>query len=273
MSFSTFKDFDKSITDLMNVDFDSKFSLKVKSCGPFNTTITTNTQFCTKSNKLVPKLTTKWVHNSGFTLEKLEFSPDCKTTVETSLVNVVPGLKFEFKGSECDKADVSLTYNHQAATVTAEADVNNFSSFKTSVNGGTGPYTAGACVDVKLVKSAVESTAVHVGAGYTVPKQLFLGVRACNTFTDFSALFSYVINKDITAAGIVSHGGKGLGCTLAAVYKCNPDTTIKVKANCCGVVSASVKQQFEKKFSLVGSAEVPTADFNNFKFGLNAVLG
>jgi hypothetical protein len=272
MSFSTFKDFDKAITDLVNDDFDSKFSLKVKSCGPFNTCITTNTQLCTKTNKLVPKLTTKWTHNSGFTLEKLEFSSDCKATVETSLVNVVPGLKVEFKGNECDKADVSLTYNHAVATVTADFDVNNFSNFKASVNGGTGPYTAGACADVKLVKSAVDSTAFHVGAGYTLPKQLFVGVRACKNFTDFSALFSYVINKDATVAGIVNHGGKGSCCTLATVYKCNPDTTIKVKATSCGVISASVKQQFEKKFSVIGSAEVPS-DFNNVKFGLNAILG
>jgi len=272
MSFSTFKDFDKSITDLVNDDFDSKFTLKVKSTGPFNTTLTTNTQFCTKSNKLVPKLTTKWVHQSGFTLEKLEFASDCKATVETSLVGVVPGLKVEFKGNECDKADVSFTYNHSAATLTGEFDVNNFSNFKASVNGGNGPYTAGACADIKVAKSAVESTTFSVGAGYTVPKQLFVGLRACKNFTDFSALFSYVINNDATVAGSVGHGSKGCAGSLVAVYKCNPDTTIKVKATCCGAVSASVKQQFEKKFSVTGSAEVPT-DFNNVKFGINAVLG
>jgi hypothetical protein len=272
MSFSTFKDFDKSITDLLDDDFDSKFSLKVKSAGPFNTTLTTNTQLCTKSNKLVPKLTTKWVHNSGFTLEKLEFASDCKATVETSIVGVVPGLKLEFKGNESEKADVSFTYSHAAATLTGEFDVNNFSSFKTSVNGGNGPYTAGAAAYIKIAKSAVESTTFHVGAGYTVPKQLFVGLRACKNFSEFSALFSYVVNKDASVAGTVCHGSKGSACTLATVYKCCPDTTMKLKANSCGVISASVKQQFEKKFSLVGSAEVPS-DFNNVKFGLNAVLG
>jgi len=272
MSFSNFKDFDKSITDLMNDDFDSKFSLKVKSAGPFNTVITTNTQLCTKSNKLVPKLTAKWTHPSGFTLEKLEFASDCKATVETSLEGAVPGLKVEFKGNECDKADVILNYKVPAATFTGEFDVNNFSSVKASVNGGSGPYTAGACADIKVAKSAVESTSVSVGAGYTVPKQLFVGLRACKNFSDFSALFSYIVNKDVTVAGVVNHGGKGSCFTLATVYKCNPDTTIKVKANSCGIVNASVKQQFEKKFAVVGSAEVPS-DFNAVKFGINATLG
>jgi len=205
-------------------------------------------------------------------LEKLELSSDCKATVETSLEGTLPGLKLEFKGNESDKADVSLTYKIPAATITGEFDVNNFSSVKASVNGGNGPYTAGVSADVKIAKSTVESTAVSVGAGYTVPKQLFVGVRACKNFSDFSALFSYVVNKDVTVAGIVGHGSKGSNATLATLYKCNPDTTIKVKATSAGVISASVKQQFEKKFAVVGSAEVPS-DFNAVKFGINATLG
>jgi len=272
MSFSTFKDFDKTITDLLNDDFDSKFTLKVKSSGPSNTTITTNTQFDCKSNKLVPKLTTKWAHPSGFTLEKLELSPDCKTTVETSLTNVAQGLKLEFKGNECDKADLSFNYTIPVATFTGDFDINNFSSVKASVNGGQGPFTAGASVDLKIAKSAVESTTFGVGAGYTVPKQLFVGLRANKNFADFSALFSYIVNQDVTVAGTVNHSAKGPCATLASVYKCNPDTVIKVKVNTCGVLSASVKQAFEKKFSVVGSAEIPS-DFNTVKFGVNATLG
>jgi len=272
MSHSTFKDFDKSITDLLNDDFDSKFSLKIKSAGPFNTTITTNTQFDTKTNKLIPKLTTKWTHPSGFTLEKFELSGDCKTTVETSLNDVAPGLKIEFKGNDCDKADASFNYSFSHATITGEFDVNNFSSVKTSVNGGEGPFTLGASADLKIAKSSIESTTFGVGAGYTVPKQLFVGLRANKNFSDFSALFSYHVNKDLTVATVASHCGKGPCATVATVYKCNPDTVIKVKATSGGVLSASVKQAFEKKFSVIGSVEVPS-DFNNVKFGVNATLG
>jgi hypothetical protein len=272
MSHPVFKDFDKSVTDLMNDDFDSKFTLKVKSAGPFNTTLTTNTQFDPKSNKLVPKLTAKWAHNSGFTLDKLEISSDCKTSIETSLNNPFPGVKAEFKGNECEKAELSATYVHSLATITGEVDINNFSSFKTSVNGGQGPFTLGASADIKIAKSSVDSTTFAVGGGYTQPKVLFVGLRANKNCTDFSALFSYVVNKDATIAGIVNHGAKGPCATLATVYKCNPDTVIKVKANTCGIFSASVKQAFEKKFSVVGSAEV-ASDFNAVKFGVNATLG
>jgi hypothetical protein len=272
MSYPIFKDFDKSVTDLLNDDFDSKFTLKVKSAGPFNTTLTTTTQFDPKSNKLVPKLALKWAHPSRFTLDKFELSSDCKTTVETSLSEAFPGLKVEFKGNECDKADLSVNYVHSLATVTAELDVNNFSNFKTSVNGGQGPFTLGASADLKIAKSTVDSTTFAVGAGYTQPKLFFVGVRANKNFADFSGLFSYVVNKDATIAGVVNHGVKGPNATLATVYKCNPETVIKVKANTCGVFSASVKQAFEKKFSVVGSAEV-SSDFSAVKFGINATLG
>ncbi len=221
---------------------------------------------------MVPKLTTKWTHASGFTLEKLEFSPDCKTTVETSLTGLAPGLKLEFKGNETDKADLSFNYAVPLATITGEFDINNFSSVKTSVNGGQGAFTAGASADLKIAKSSIESTTFGVGAGYTIPKQLFVGVRANKNFADFSALFSYIVNKDITVAAVASHSAKGPAATVATAYKCNPDTVIKVKANSSGVLSASVKQAFEKKFSVVGSAEIPS-DFNNVKFGVNATLG
>ncbi len=227
----------------------------------------------TKSNKLVPKLTNKWVHpTSGFSLEKFEISSDLKTTVEVALAKLTPGLKLEFKGNESDKADVSFNYAVPAATITGDLDINSFSSFKTSVNGGQGPFTIGASADLKIAKSSVESTTFAVGAGYTQPKQFFVGLRANKNFADFSAVFSYVVNNDVTVAGVANHGSKGPSASLATVYKCNTDTTVKVKANTAGVFSASIKQAFEKKFSVVGSAEIPS-DFNAVKFGINATLG
>lgn len=234
-------------------------------------TFTTNTAYCCKSNKLVPKLTVKWEGPQGFVLEKLEFSPDFKTTVESSLSNIAPGLKLEFKGNEGDKAELSFKYAIPNATFTGDFDINSFSNVKASANASHGAFTAGAAADVKIAKSAVECATVAVGAGYTQPN-FFIGARANKNFGDFSALFSYCVNKEATVAGVVNHNAKGPNATLATVYKFCPSTTIKVKANTCGVFSASVKNAFEKKFSVVGSVEVP-ADLNTFKWGVNATLG
>lgn len=272
MSFPTFKDFDKTSADLLGDDFDYKFTLKVKSAGPANTTLTTNTQYCEKENKFFPKLSLKWAHPSGFTLEKFESTHDAKFSVETSLTGAAPGLKLEFKGNDAEKADLLFTYNHASATVTGEFDISSLSSAKLSVLGGSGPVTAGASADVKIAKSSVESTNFNVGVGYTAPKQFFVGVRAEKNFANYSALFSYNVNNELTLVGKAGHCAKECGATLGAVYKCNPDTTIKTKVTTCGVLSASLKQNFDKKFTVTGSAEIPS-NFNTIKVGVNATLG
>lgn len=220
----------------------------------------------------MPKLSLKWAHPSGFTLEKLETTHDAKFSVETSLTGAAPGLKLEFKGNDAEKADLLFTYNHAAATVTGEFDISSLSSAKLSVLGGNGPVTAGASADVKIAKSNVESTSVNVGVGYTAPKQFFVGVRAEKNFANYSALASYYVNKDLTVVGKANYNAKDCGATFGAVYKCNPDTTIKTKVTTCGVLSASLKQNFEKKFAVTASAELPS-NLNSVKFGLNATLG
>jgi hypothetical protein len=272
---TTLKDFDKTVTDLLNDDFDSKFTLKIKTVGPYKSVFTTLTSYDVKTGKLVPKLTLKCGHSSGFALDKLEFSSDAKVAVECAMdmKEFAPGLKAEFKGNDSDKADVSLQYTvPKVAVVTADFDMNNFSNVKASVNGVHGDFTFGAGAEVKIAKSTVESTTVNVGAGYTIPKQAFFGVRANKNFAEFSALCRYFLNNDLTVAGVANHTAKGPNATLVAQYKCNPLTTLKLKANTCGVLSASVKQLIEKNLVVVGSAEVPS-DFNAVKFGVNAILG
>jgi len=258
---------------LIDEDFDLKYTLKVKSAGPYNTTLTNTTTLDCKDLKISPKLSVKWPHPSGFTLEKLESTSDCKFTVETSLTGVAPGLKLEFKGNDSSKSDLSYTYSIPQATITGEVDVLNFNSVKASVNGGSGDFTAGANVDVKMAKSTIDSYTVGLGVGYTVPKTLFVGARADENFGAYSALATYSGLKDVTLAGRATYKKEKLGATVAAVYKCNCDTTIKVKANVTGgVFAASIKQNLPGKFAVIGVAEFP-AQFNSCKFGLNATLG
>jgi hypothetical protein len=273
MSFPKFKDFDSSVTDLIEDDFDIKYSLKIKSAAPQNLTVTTNTAVSKEFSSLVPKLSFKWAHNSGFTLEKLEISPDCKMTVETSLTGVTKGLKLEFKGNDStDKADLSMKYSLPQATITADVDISNFSSAKASVSSGHGPISAGASLDLKIAKSSIESTVCGVGVGYTLEGTGFVGLRANKNFASYSVCFDYTRLKDITFAGNLTYAASKPSAVLAAQYKCNPNTTIKAKASSEGVLGLSVKQNFEKKFSVIGSASVPSG-FNGIKFGLNATLG
>jgi hypothetical protein len=277
MSFPTFKDLDKSAADIFNEDFDYKYTLKVKSSGPWNTTLTTNTQYDPKDNKLIPKLSLKWAHPSGFTLEKLEASQDLKFNLETSLTGAAPGLKLEFKGNDSDKADLSFTYKVSQATVTGDFDISNLASAKASFVTGTGDISGGANVDLKIAKSTIEKSTFGVGLAWTPCKGAFVGLRANNNFQNFSGLTSYQLNdpfcgKPMTLAGQVNYSAKETNATVASVFNCCPETSWKFKVNSNGVVSSSLKQNFEKKFSVIGTAEVPL-QLNTVKFGVNATLG
>lgn len=277
MSFPVFKDFDKCANDIITEDYDSKFSLKIKSAGPSGTTITTNTQYVDKDNKqaLKPKVSLKWPHESGFTLEKLEFSPDCKMTVETSLTGAVPNLKVEFKGNDGEKADLSLKYTAPCATFTGDFDINNLAKAETSVSAGHGAFTGGACAKFANIKddsgSKLKAT-LGVGVGYTVPNTCFTALRAKDNFSAYGLLVSYTGMKGAAFVGSVDYSPKATMATAAASYKYDATTTIKGKVSCDGVLAASVKKNFDKKFSVVGSLEVPTS-MKCMKWGLNATLG
>jgi hypothetical protein len=220
----------------------------------------------------------KYAHSSGFTVEKLEVSPKGKVTTETSLDRAAPGLKLEFKGNDTDKGDLSFTYSPSPlATLTGEVDALNFAKANGSVSLSHAPFVAGANVDATFGKQGLDTKSFGLGVGYTIPKLLFAGVRATNSLADFSGIFSYVMNKDLALVGKVVHStaGKSAGTSsiLAAIYQYDPTTTIKVKAGSTGVINASIKKSFEKKFSVVGSVEVPQGFSSGYKFGLNAVLG
>lgn len=213
----------------------------------------------------------KWAHASGFTLEKLESSADGKLSVETSLANAAPGLKLEFKGNDSDKAELFFTYKIPTATIAGDVDIATLGAANFSVLGGQGAIGAGANVNVKLAKSAVQSTNFGVGLSYTTP-QVFVAARAEQNFSNYSALFTYGGVKDLTLAGKVNYNGKDANATVATVYQLCPPVTLKFKAGTNGVVAASVKQTFDKKFTVIGSAEVPSS-LNSVKFGVNATLG
>lgn len=275
MATPIFKNIDKSANGIFNDDFDSKYSLQIKTPGPCGVVFTTNTTFDDKEKKLDAKVSAKYAHPSGFTLDKIEVSPKGKVATETSLVDAAPGLKLEFKGNDTDKGDLSFTYSRNVATVTGEVDALNFAKASSSVAVSRGAFVGGANVDLTFAKSNIESTKFGMGLTYTVPKSLFAGFRINNCCKEFQGLFSYVLTKDLTLAGkfIYNTANKSVNSTVAGVYQFNPSTLLKIKTASTGAVNASVKKDFEKKFSVVGSVEVPNGLSSGFKFGVNATLG
>lgn len=217
----------------------------------------------------VPTFTTKWVHGSGFTLEKLEIGKDGTIKTETSLVKTLPGLKLEFKGDTKDKANLSFSYKIPTATFTGELDVNNFSKLTAAAVSGFGKITGGISFDFSIPKK--ELTGAEVSASVKEGPS-FLAAKVNKGF-EYSAFGSHVLSDQVTLAAKLAQTNKGgFAAYLAAIYKCNPKTIIKVKVDNQFSLNASVKQSLEKKLTLTGTAAIP-GSFDSVKLGVLASLG
>lgn len=180
----------------------------------------------------------------------------------------------QYKGNDTDKGDVSVTYKHAIATLTGEVDVLNFSKASASISAGHGRFSAGASADLGIAKAAVTSTNFVLGAGFTIPGSLFAGLRASKNLSEYITIVTYVVAPNVTMAGNVAFKTKdnSVSGVLATIYKCNDSTVLKLKTSSIGTVNASVKQTIGKKFTVIGSTEIPRT-FTGIKFGVNATLG
>ena len=234
--------------------------------------MTTKITYDSKNTQLITKLSTKWAHSSEFTVEKLEIANDGKLSAETSFLKVLPGLRLTFKRNNSNLASLSFMYKHKFATLTGEVDALNFRKANASLCGGHGPFTANVSGDFKFPKGASAACdIVTVGASYTIPKSLVALINTKN-FSDYTGVLQCLLTS-ITIAGKVKYNPKETCGTILAAYKCNPTTTINIKVGTSGTINASVKQQIDKKFVVVGAAEFRPKNLSEFKFGINATLG
>jgi hypothetical protein len=284
MSVPLYKDIEKYSKDILEEEFDYKNVLKIKANGPFGVGVTTATEYKAPSGgkvgkgSLSGKLTTKWADKaSGFSVDKLEVKPCGSIAVETSLVGVAPGLKFEFKGDDSYKGDLSLIYKNALVTATADLDLLEFSKFKSSVVTQSGNFVVGATagVDVPGSKDKVEFKNLDLAFSYAVPKSVFAAIKTAKWFSEFNVSLAYDLAKDFTLSGLytLSPDSKITCITLGGLYKCNPTTSIKLKANTKGVVAASVKQAIQKSVTAIVAGEVDVAKVSAFKLGVTATIG
>eukprot|EP01006_Ploeotia_vitrea_P020886 TRINITY_DN53200_c0_g1_i1.p1 TRINITY_DN53200_c0_g1~~TRINITY_DN53200_c0_g1_i1.p1 ORF type:complete len:270 (-),score=2.31 TRINITY_DN53200_c0_g1_i1:62-871(-) len=269
MSLPVYADLDKNTRDIFNDDFDTKCSLKVKSEAPCGATLTTNTDCCGFSSKV----SGKWAHSSGFAVDKLEFAGKDKIKLESSLTGLAPGMKLEFKGASANTGNLGMTYKHKLATVTTDLDIAGFSTANASVLGGSNGVLAGASAKFALA-GKFEVKDFSAGFGYQ-RSNMFAGVVANKKFGEFNAAFHYAVKPNLTIAALCDIVPKASShkFNIGTEYVCNPNTTVKVKANSDGVINASVKQKFPKKFTVVGAAQVEAKNISAVNFGVTATLG
>lgn len=275
MSLPIYSDFDKCVQDLFKDDFDLKYALKVKAAAPYRVNVTQTTDFSSKGGKtsLNGKVSAKWAHESGFTLDKLEVKSDGSLVTESSLSKIYPGLKLEFKGDDSFKGDLGAIYKCSAATVTAEVDLVEFSSVKASAVAHAGPARAGGAIELKTGDKA-EIKAMDVGVSYAVD-DVFFALKTSNKFAKYNASASCKIQNKYTLGGLFSFAPEKSAMTGAAAvtWACCPSTNLKLKADLDGVVAASAKMSLSKTCSVVGATQLDIHDPAAFKLGVTATLG
>jgi len=268
-----FKDFDKTVSDLLDEDYDSKYSLKVKSKAPHGVGLTITTDYA--KSALSGKVGAKWAHESGFAIDKLELNKKAGITIETSLKGAVPNVKFEFKGNDSNKGDLLATYSTDVATVVGQLDVAEFSGFNVSALAKSGAFAGGAAVAVSLGDSA-DIKKFDVAGSYNCSDcKLFTGLKISDKFANYTASVAYRGCPKIAVGSEVSFKpeSSAFSALIGGSYKCNPDTQIKAKVSCEGAVNFSVKQSLSNNCSITSTLATSSKNFGDYKLGFVGNLG
>lgn len=275
MPFAVYKDILKSVEDIFAKDFakGSPFTLEVNADipGAPSSLTATSTHDLKAGSKLGNTLSVDYAGPGGFKLDKMEFDPseEGSYNVETSISEVMDGLKLEFKGNDANKADLSLEYKHDMATVCAAVDATDFKSFSASVSTGFDSIKAGVSAAFKNGGSPNVAAALS----YSAPKMTF-GANLTNNFADIKGMFSMAIDKDITVASNLTYGTakKNVGANFAAVYKMGK-TTYKAKADMDKNVNFSVKSACAKGLTVTAWTKVANLSPKSATVGAKVVLG
>ena len=207
---------------------------------------------------------------SQFSVDKFELK-NGSSAIETSLVDVLPGLKLEFKGDDKSKGDFSALYKIPHATITGDVDIVNFSFAKASISSGFGPVAFGGSGHLESKDGKLSLKDFSFGAGYTIPKLAYVGVKASKKASDYVGNFLYTLNKDVTLAGSVTYPKPIVA--LGATYKCNPATAMKLKVSTDGKVGFSTKQTVDGTTSITSAVALDINNIGAYKFGITASLG
>ena len=251
-------------SDLLNDDFGSKVSVKVKkSAGPVAVTIDTARG---KTGGLTSKIGGKFSY-AGISFDKVQHEADGSPTLETSILPA-PGLKVSFKGGK--GADIGCDYKSGNVCSTAKLDVKELSKISSSVSMAVGSgVTLGGDMSYSLKNSGF--SAYNLGANYT-SGPLFAAATTGDKLGSVNLNLMYKVNNDVTLASSTSHSASKT-CSVSAVgglYKASFGD-VKAKVGADKVVSASlVKSVCKTKFTLSGS--MVGADTSTFKYGLGVTL-
>ena len=194
---------------------------------------------------------TEYSTGTGFNLDKFEIAGNSLFTTETSIEGgpLPSGLKLEFAGNNQEKGEISGTFKNDVVTADGSFDVVGLKDASISLCSGASGATFGASADVDIGGASVSD--YSIGVAYTVPKTAAVGLMMTKKLAQSDLTLGYTVSPDINVAAQLTYKGKVTDFKVGGSYICNPDTTIKVKADTGGMVATSVKQVLAPKTTAV----------------------
>jgi len=289
-----FGDFSKSVTDTFDKSgftTDKKIKQTFKTPEIFGGAVTLSQELkgfndFGKGSGFNGKISAKWKHSCGFSVDKFDNDVSKGTVLETSYNKfAVPGLSLAVNMNKAygDKAKVSfpveLKYQNDVINTSLATEAPGFSSFTANITMASEGVMVGSSLKFKDGLGAPSDYPISLS--YT-HKDYVAGIEATNQLKTFTLLGLYKATPQLKVAGkFMIPDQEKKNVALAAVYSLNDEFNTKVasmysydtgakkeKTLECSVVANPVKQ-VETGCALA----FPLSDFSKYKYGLTFTLG
>lgn len=282
-----FADFSKNVSDILSDDFGDKKFLKAKTSTPAVMTGKVGVTSETSLSNFAGKLSAKWKHKCGFSLDKVAF--DAKgAKYEASMSKLAKGLVVKATGKlnmSSPLDTVGLEFQDDMVAAACKTDTKFSGAQASLVLGHDGVQVGGSLVFKK--DDGVSDYPLAIGYG---DQAFFVAASAEDKLRKFGIAGKYVLSDELTLALCGSSGlefskGSPNKLELGAAYKVNGTTTAKCKyafvdgqksGNNPGSLEAAVNASPLKAVNLVCGLAIPLSDVasvGSYKYGAGITLG
>jgi len=264
-----FKDLTKPVKNILEDDFDAENKVTASVGGVCGVKVKVEDNIGdnnTLLKKTGGKLTVKYAHNSGFSVDKLALDgKGVKLETSLSKLDFAPGLKILYKGNP---SCTTVGAEFQNKTLAADFSVDSaFSKGDASVAVAQNEFTAGT--SLKFADTSLSSYKLGVS---WASGPVFSGLTFDNNQTVGLAL-TYKACPPATIATSLTKSGTDLSVVVGTTYKCNPSTTIKAVTDTKLDMKVACIQELEKKTTIAGSAIFNAKNIGDIKYGVAFTMG
>lgn len=193
---------------------------------------------------------------SGLAVDKLEFAPDGKYAIDTSMTDAMHGVK----GLTIEKKATGLTLDQVKVGLSYTGIPDAFVKFETKA----------AAIDKFTLECLYGVGGAVVGASFNGPKfptlganftsgPFFASVIAKEMAKEITLHSSYKVTPDLSVAKTYQYGGKKNGdWGVAASYKVDGTMSVKAKLESSMTVFAGVKKDLVKGFNILAGVSYDT---------------